>query len=118
MSYPALFATPGMRNFAELVDAERQRQLEKFGDQHHANGTGPLHLVLGVMTAGLAAHDAREICQRHADMGIVTWRDILTEEACEALAEDEPARLRSELVQVAAVSAAWIADLDRQGATR
>lgn len=35
MSYPTLFATPGMRAIAEQIDAERQVQLTKWGVQLH-----------------------------------------------------------------------------------
>lgn len=46
--------------------------------------------------------------------GAGNWRDILDEEVCEAFAETDPARVREELVQVAAVCAAWIEDIDRR----
>ncbi|MFE6284381.1 hypothetical protein [Streptomyces sp. NPDC057877] len=111
MSYPALFTTPGMRDFAEAVDAERQRQLEKFGDQHHPDGTGlPVYQH--------SANRYRDHADRAAASGVLAWRDVLLEEVHEALAEADPATLRAELVQVAAVCAAWIADLDSRGADR
>ncbi|MEV6702709.1 NUDIX hydrolase [Streptomyces sp. NPDC051453] len=75
--------TPGLARHMADLDAERQSQLGKFGDQHHPDG------------AGLPA-----------------WRDVLLEEVYEALAEKGPAALRAELVQVSAVCAAWITDLD------
>jgi len=103
--YPALFTTPGVRQFAEEIDAERQRQLQKFGDQHHPDGTGgSVHRYL--------ADRYRTTVDRAASSGTECWRDILLEEAHEALAESDPGRLRAELVQIAAVCAAWIADLD------
>lgn len=37
--YPTLFATSGVKDFAEAVDAERQAQLAKWGDQRHPDGT-------------------------------------------------------------------------------
>ena len=42
-----------------------------------------------------------------------TWADILREEYFEALAETDPARLRVELIQVAAVAVAWVEAIDR-----
>lgn len=33
MSYPFLVTTAGLRAFVEAVDAERQRQIQKWGDQ-------------------------------------------------------------------------------------
>ncbi|MGH3467454.1 MAG: hypothetical protein ACRDQF_06970 [Thermocrispum sp.] len=44
----------------------------------------------------------------------LTWRHILLEEVAEALAEDDPARLRRELVQVVAVGAQWLQAIDNR----
>jgi hypothetical protein len=105
--YPHLFRTPGVARFAEAIDAERQAQLAKFGDQHHPDGTGlPVYQH--------AARRYRDQTQRNADAGVLAWRDVLLEEVYEALAESDPARLRAELVQVAAGCAAWISDLDQR----
>ncbi|MFD5220289.1 hypothetical protein ACFWMH_21895 [Streptomyces tendae] len=114
MSYPTLFTTPGVRAFAEEIDAERQRQLAKFGDQHHPDGTGPrTAAIVGMLChADDAATYARAACQAAARRGETTWRLVFAEEVLEALAESDPTALRAELVQVAAVCAAWIADLD------
>ncbi|RSS92488.1 hypothetical protein EF919_18310 [Streptomyces sp. WAC02707] len=105
MSYPTIFTTPGVRQFAEEVDAERQRQLAKFGDQHHPDGTG---------YEGSQGHADfwRKRCQDAFADEEGTWGHVLLEEVFEAMAETDPARLRAELIQVAAVCAAWIADLD------
>lgn len=104
MSYPTLFTTPGVKAFAEAVDAERQKQLAKWGDQHHPDGTAQTE-------DDLRAASARHLCQAMARLGQVTWRDILWEEVNETLAESDPERLEEELVQCAAVIQAWIADL-------
>ncbi|MGW4030768.1 hypothetical protein ACWEFL_15850 [Streptomyces sp. NPDC004838] len=116
---PAASAASGTARVLADITAERRRQDARWGVQNHPDGTGPDHLVLDTIPVALAAHAARELCQRYTDMGIVTWRDILTEESCEALAETDPARLRAELVQVAAVCAAWAEAIDRrtQGTT-
>ena len=45
-----------------------------------------------------------------------TWRHILTEEVWEAFAEKDSARLRAELVQVAAAAVNWIEAIDRRQA--
>lgn len=105
MTYPTLFATPGVKTFAEAVDTERQAQLAKWGEQHHPDGTGG-----PVMQE--RADEARAQCQYLAANGGPDWRSILLEEVYEALAESDPARLRTELIQSAAVIAAWITDLD------
>jgi len=110
VSYPTLFITPGVKDFAQAVDAERQRQLEQFGDQRHRDGTS-------VANEPWAEH-ARANCQQAADEGATSWAGILYEEFTEAMAEEDPARLRAELIQVAAVCAAWICDIDSRGAQR
>jgi hypothetical protein len=98
------------------VLAERIRQDDKWGQQNHRDGTGPDQGVLDGWTASALAEAARNNCQRHAEMGIVSWLDILGEEVAEALAEDDPAKLRAELLQVAAVAVAWIEAIDRRKA--
>jgi hypothetical protein len=91
---------------AELAH-ERERQDDLWGEQNHDDGTGSAHDVT-------LADAARLACQRAAEAGHLTWRSILFEEVAEAFAETDPAKLRAELVQVAAVSAAWIEAIDRR----
>lgn len=105
--YPTLFTTPGLRAFAEEIDAERGRQLAKFGDQRHPDGTGQ-------HPEQIDADVARMACQSAAEGGYLDWLHILREEVAEAFAESDRARLRVELIQVAAVCAAWVSDLDRR----
>ena len=94
------------------VANERVRQVEKWGLQIHPDGTGP-ELIPGVE----AKRDAyRDECDLAGLTGQETWAQILFEEFFEALSETESVPLRKELVQVAAVCAAWIEDLDRRGA--
>ena len=64
-------------------------------------------------TIDATAKKATDTAFKH---GKVTYRDILLEEVFEALAESNPARLRVELVQVAAVAVAWVEKIDRQAA--
>jgi hypothetical protein len=92
--------------FFRDVQAERARQLDKWGDQRHPDGTN-------LDNSGWRDH-ARKICQQAAAEGRVTWAHILQEEFVEALAEVEPEPLRAELIQIAAVCAAWIYDIDRR----
>ena len=103
MSYPTIFTTPGLRTFAEAVDAERQRQLAKWGMQRHPDGTGrPGDREM--------ADRMRAICKANGPAED-NWRDILAEEVAEAFAETDPAALETELVQCAAVIQHWIANL-------
>ncbi|GGR70907.1 MULTISPECIES: hypothetical protein [Streptomyces] len=105
MSYPALFTTPGMRNFAEEVDAERQRQLAKWGDQRHP-------ILRGPSNQHLFEQLAQAMRETNTDPDQICWMTILLEEAYEAGAERDMAKLRAEVIQIAAVCQAIVADLD------
>lgn len=108
MSYPRIFSVPGVGDFAEEIDAERRRQITKFGDQLDLpDGTGRI----GDRNT---ADYYRDACQRAADSGVLTDRDVLLEEVYEAMAESDPALLRAELIQVAAVCAKWIYKIDHR----
>ncbi|MEU9149173.1 hypothetical protein AB0D59_01135 [Streptomyces sp. NPDC048417] len=98
----------------EELAAERDRQDAQWGEQNHRDGTGPEIEILPGWLARDLATAARNACQRHAEMGIVTWLDIAGEEAAEAFAEEDPARLRAELVQLGAVIVAWVQAIDRR----
>jgi hypothetical protein len=91
------------------VQAERERQDAKWGEQNHPDGTGlPVYQH--------SARRYRDHADRAAASGVLAWRDVLLKEVHEALAEADPAKLRAELVQVAAVAVAWIAAIDRRAA--
>jgi hypothetical protein len=114
VSYPTLFTTPGVKAFAEAIDAERQAQLAKFGEQHHLDMAGD---------PGTQRDRRHSFAERAAYYRTVNdnddtldWTGILLEEVYEALAEKDPAKLRAELLQVAAVCAAWVWDLDNRPA--
>ncbi|MEB0303834.1 hypothetical protein QN345_00575 [Cryobacterium sp. 10I1] len=106
----------------EVID-ERTRQNEKWGEQNHPNGTGPGCKPLADVTTEHYSYPAEDLAtlaklatDRAAARGDVTWRDILIEEVFEAFAEDDPAKLRAELVQVAAVAQQWVEAIDRSHA--
>lgn len=92
---------------------ERQGQDAKWGEQNHPDGTGDGD---GYRQRQVLA--AQSICQFNAENGTVTWLDILREEVAETFAETDPAKLRAELVQVAAVAAAWVEAIDRRTAVQ
>lgn len=100
------------------VAAERARQDTKWGKQNHPDGTGPEVVWSYTGTAAYVAESARGECNRLFGEGFGTWRDILTEEIAEAYAKADPAKLRAELVQVAAVACAWVEAIDRRGGDR
>ncbi|WP_067469595.1 nucleoside triphosphate pyrophosphohydrolase [Actinomadura macra] len=88
------------------IAAERDAQDRMWGCQEFPDGSGPEFIEL--------AEKAKRECSAAAKQGRLTWRHVLTEEFFEALAETEPGRLRTELVQTAAVAVKWIESLDRR----
>jgi hypothetical protein len=100
-------ARAGLDRVLADITAEREAQHAVHGVQHHLpDGTGP-------QWAQLADNTRRE-CEQAAAAGRLTWRHILLEEVAEALAEDDPALLRRELVQVVAVGAQWLQAIDNR----
>lgn len=96
------------------VREERYRQAKKFPRDydHRKDGTG---LPNDTAVADYAKLIVDSLAAK--GKGIVTWRDILHEEVCEAFAETDPVKLREELIQVAAVAVAWVETLERRIAT-
>jgi hypothetical protein len=91
------------------VGEERQKQIEKWGQQTHifeANWTSK-----GIATPE-TFRNRFELEQNKT--GGPCWETILLEEVSEALYEPDVAKLREELIQVAAVCAAWVEDIDRR----
>ena len=113
---------PAARVLRDVQD-ERTRQNEKWNEQNHTDGTGGeewswaaiLDLVENrSVDNDAAAAAAKRETDAKAQRGMVTWADILLEEVAEAFAENDPAHLRAELVQVAAVAAQWVEAIDRR----
>lgn len=133
MSYPTLFSVPGMKDFAEKVDEERARQLKKWGDQIHPD-IDPrdiafvTHRHYEYKTQIMkGVNDERETpsrtvsrcsrCPAEGDHKHTAWDFILLEEVYEALTEAASGdldKLEAELIQTAAVVAAWIYDIRRR----
>lgn len=113
---------------AAEIETERHRQQAKFGEQNVPDA------ICEQPSAINTSLEAKELTNRHAEQGLLTWIDILVEEVAEAADEAydvanateatnfDPAwtgaqqRLRAELVQVAAVAVAWIEAIDRRSA--
>jgi hypothetical protein len=112
------------------IALERGRQTAKHGDQNHLpDGTGPDYDVLSslgghahvpmdeadnVDLADIARARCKAASRNEGGDGSITFEHILTEEWAEALAEEDPAALRAELIQVAAVAAQWAEAIDRR----
>jgi hypothetical protein len=96
-----------------LGEVRRERVLQdlKWGEQNHPDGTG-------TVGSFALAELLRDACDNEHRSGKGTWATILAEEIGEAFAEEDEDRLRAELVQVAAVAAAWVEAIDRRQARR
>jgi 8-oxo-dGTP pyrophosphatase MutT (NUDIX family) len=99
---------PGaLRPVLDDLIRERAAQDLLWGRQEFPDGTGDPQ----------AAAEAERAKQRVADgwqAGTLSWREILTEEFWEAMAESSPSELRTELLQTAAVAIKWVQALDRR----
>ncbi|MEU8195273.1 hypothetical protein AB0C10_15980 [Microbispora amethystogenes] len=105
MSYEDFTRAASLRlGITREITLERMRQHNKFGLQQHPDGTG------GETFANMAKV-LKDVVAEAAANGTLTWQLILMEEIYEALAETDPAKLGTELVQVAAVCVAWVEDL-------
>lgn len=96
--------TPGVAQHMVEVDAERQRQIARWGHQSHPDGTGR-------PGDREEADRLRAACKANGPAED-NWRDILAEEIAEAFAETDPDLLRVELIQCAAVIQHWIHNID------
>lgn len=91
----------------DAIVAERERQNEKWGVQNHPDGTGHVYFKSN-------AERAKAITEHAAKIDSLQWWHILDEEVQEAFAEDDPQKLREELIHVAAVAVQWVECIDRR----
>lgn len=101
------------RAILELVFEERQRQEARYGHANVTleNGSGPETRWLAPFT-GQSAAEIQEILRRdyeefEEETGQPTWVHLIREEIAEAFEEDDPVRLKAELIQVAALCVSW-----------
>ncbi|MER8158131.1 hypothetical protein [Streptomyces sp. NPDC094472] len=120
-----------IRGVLDEIHAERCRQNEKWGEQNHPD-VDPRDIPYVTHSYYASRADIwRQVNEERTkpsrSLGRCTghpegphthtaWDGILLEEVYEALAEEDPARLRAEMVQVAAVAVAWVEAIDRRGA--
>lgn len=105
-------------NVLSDVRAERARQFARYGNNEDLlDGTGPHVEWLGLLGDGLPASELeprlREMYEiDEATQGKPTFRHLVLEEVAEAFQENSPARLRAELLQIAALAVSWIEKID------
>lgn len=98
------------------VRAERARQFARYGtNENLLDGTGPQVEWLG--DVGGSASDIEGYLRKNyeaheAEYGSPTFRHLVAEEVAEAFQENNPSRLRAELLQVAALAVSWIEKID------
>jgi hypothetical protein len=105
------------------VREERSRQFDRYGSNGDLkDGTGPDKRWLEYTDPNLDMRTGKEIeaafrseyvsYEQHT--GAPTWMHLVREEVAEAFMENDPARLRSELLQVAALAVSWIEKIDER----
>ncbi len=98
---------------------ERLRQEAKFGQQDHPwnnddDGYTPFHEWFEALEIH-GQDDAKRAVELQFSLDVGGYSDILMEEVVEALDETDIAKVREELIQVAAVAVAAIESIDRNG---
>lgn len=97
---------------------ERERQFSQHGSEDDLeDGTGPesrwLVPYAGDLVARRVESDLRADYETYERAhGKPTRMHLLREELAEAFMESDPARLREELIQVAAVAVSWVEKID------
>lgn len=110
-SVPGDLGVPGsLARVLADVAAERAAQDARWGVRDIPDGTDTGHAAV--------ADAAKRDTDAAGQDGSLTWRHILEEEFHEALAETDPAALRTELVQTAAVAVKWVQAIDRRDGGR
>jgi hypothetical protein len=95
------------------VEQEVARQHKLWGEQNHPN-RGFEHNSIYADAFAEHASDWKRLNDLRVADGTIAFDGILLEEVYEAVSESEPARIREELVQIAAVAVTWIAAIDRR----
>jgi hypothetical protein len=101
------------------VANERRRQDERFGEQNRPWNTSQENVPPSVYLLGNGGlkngDDAKRWVEKMNAANDLGYVEILFEEIAEAFDETDIARVREELVQVAAVAVAAIESIDRNG---
>ncbi|MFF9525386.1 hypothetical protein ACF1DV_25905 [Streptomyces achromogenes] len=106
--------TPDLVRQLRILDEirrERAAQDARFGRQDALpSGTGTAFEPAAVDIA----NSYRDACNTAFKEKIGTFRHVFLEEVFEAMAEDDPARLRAELIQAVAVGVKWLEAIDKK----
>lgn len=102
-------ASEELTAFLQRIVKERANQERKWGIQNHRS------FAKGVKTTVRLARyykipapdEAKELYEKRAKSGRVSWMDILLEEVTELMESSDDDELIEELIQVAAVAIAW-----------
>lgn len=112
------YAKPDRGVITPMVDiafeVERCNQHKRWGQQDHPDFAGLLDRAVQRAAYAERAEWWKSENALRVRIGQLAWDGILLEEVFEALGETDPAALRAELVQVAAVAAAWVEAIDRR----
>lgn len=104
------------------IEQERKRQDKKWGEQNHPS----LDQVLLTRKGGCdgvrmceeyeipSEHRAKFLCENSFNNKEGTFAHIAVEEMSEAIAALDDAKVREELIQLAAVCVSWIGAIDRR----
>lgn len=102
-----LMRDPAHHKAMSMIRDERRRQMAKWGEQNHPDGTGS-------SIAALIADQWKRVCDTKHEYNEDNWATIAAEEFFEMMAETDEDKLLEEVVQNAAVFAAWAEDLLRR----
>lgn len=107
------------RVLAEVAE-ERARQRDQYGSNADLeDGTGPETRWLAPFTGASAEQIEARLRVSYedyeAEAGKPTWVHLVLEEVAEAFQESDPAALRRELLQVAALAVSWVEKIDARG---
>lgn len=116
----AVYNSLRTQSVLDLVSEERKRQEAMYPENDSLlDGTGPNVRWLEVDDPGIYTKGAEEIelalrCgyERHEETSRVTWMHLVREEVAEVFVEDDPSRLKEELIQLAALAVSWVERLN------
>lgn len=113
-------STAARERILSCIRVERLQQIARYGDNSDLeDGTGPETrwlLPFSTLPATAIEQALRDDYEDYEEeTGKPTWVHLVREEIAEAVQEDDPVRLREELIQVAALCVSWCEKIDSRG---